>query len=173
MTMLTKGRSEPTKEWSLGEWIQRFVQDDRADYHEYDDDDLTNPIHEQMIGGDDLYDEVIDDGILESFIIVSLAAALAFLVYYRQQRQLNHRREVEQQNQAQVQAAAVGQNRAPAAPVVADGGAPGSGVPQQQRDEQQQGQGQGQEQGQAPDRGFFPQPGDAEYGQWVAGGIMH
>jgi hypothetical protein len=51
-----------------------------------------------MPGGDDYYDE-IDDGIVESLIIVGLAAALVFLVYYRQQRQVNHRRAMEQQGQ--------------------------------------------------------------------------
>lgn len=55
-----------------------------------------------MPGGDDFYD-IIDDGILESLIIIVLAGALAFLVYYRQQRQTNHQREVQrQQGQAGV-----------------------------------------------------------------------
>lgn len=48
-----------------------------------------------MPGGDadGLYDDIIDDGIVESFIIIGLAALLVFLVYYRQQRQAMHRRE--------------------------------------------------------------------------------
>lgn len=43
-----------------------------------------------MRGGDadGLYDDLIDDGILESLIILTLAGALVFLIYYRQQRQL-------------------------------------------------------------------------------------
>jgi SEL1 protein len=35
-----------------------------------------------------MYDDIMDDGILESLIIVMLAGALVFLIYYRQQRQL-------------------------------------------------------------------------------------
>lgn len=62
-----------------------------------------------MPGGDDYYDE-IDEGIVESLIILGLAGALAFLVYYRQLRQQNHRRAVEQQQQ---QLAANGQAAAP------------------------------------------------------------
>lgn len=46
-------------------------------------------------GEDEIFDEIIDDGILESFIIIVLAAALVWLVYYRQQRQLAHRRQEE------------------------------------------------------------------------------
>lgn len=88
-----------------------------------------------MPGGqaDGMYDDIIDDGILESLIIITLAGALVFLIYYRQQRQL----------------AAHAAN-------------------------QQAGGNQQVPQGQQPqDRGFFPQPGDPEFGQWVAGGVGH
>jgi SEL1 protein len=98
-----------------------------------------------MPGGDDYYDE-IDEGIVESLIIIGLAGALAFLVYYRQLRQQNHRRAVEQQQQQQL--AANGQ-----------AGAPGPAVPLLP--------------GQQADGGFFPPPGHPEHGQWVAGGIGH
>lgn len=54
--------------------------------------------------GDDFYD-IIDDGILDSLIIIGLVAALAFLVYYRQQRQLNGRRERDAQQRPQGQQA--------------------------------------------------------------------
>jgi SEL1 protein len=94
-----------------------------------------------MPGGDDdsLYDELIDDGILESLIILTLAGALVFLIYYRQQRQLGGR----------------GRN-----------GANGGG---QEQNDGQAAQGQQQPQ----DRGLFPQPGDPEFGQWIAGGVGH
>lgn len=46
-------------------------------------------------GEDEIHADIIDDGILESFIIIVLAAALIWLVYYRQQRQLAHRRQEE------------------------------------------------------------------------------
>jgi SEL1 protein len=49
-----------------------------------------------MPGEEDMYDDIIDDGILESFIIISLVAALLWLLYYRQQRQQQaHRRQEE------------------------------------------------------------------------------
>jgi SEL1 protein len=96
-----------------------------------------------MPGGDadadGLYDDPLDDGILESLIIIGLAAALVFLIYYRQQQQLAHRRG-EEAARAQQQ----GQQAAPAA-----------------------------QQPQPEDRGLFPQPGDPEFQQWVAGGIGH
>ena len=46
-----------------------------------------------MPGGDadGMYDDILDDGILESLVIIGLAAALVFLIYYRQQHQLAHR----------------------------------------------------------------------------------
>jgi SEL1 protein len=87
---------------------------------------------------DGLYEDIIDDGILESFIIVGLAAALVFLMYYRQQRQLAHRRNED--------------------------------AAREQRGEQPLPEGQ---QPQQEDRGLFPQPGDPEFRQWVAGGIGH
>jgi len=94
-----------------------------------------------MPGGDadGLYEDLIDDGLLESFIIIGLAAALVFLIYYRQQRQLAHRRGEEAANNAP-------QGNQPVADV----------QPAQQED-----------------RGLFPQPGDPDYGQWVAGGFGH
>ncbi|KAL9581549.1 MAG: hypothetical protein Q9212_003835 [Teloschistes hypoglaucus] len=112
---------EPKKDWSFREWINNFLEDSQP-FHQSDDDDLT-----PMPGGDDWVDD-IDDSVIESLIILSLAGALAFLVYYRQQRQNNYRRERERQEQQRV-------------PV----------------------------QGQQQNDGFFPQPGDANYGQWVAG----
>lgn len=49
-----------------------------------------------MPGGDadGMYDDILDDGILESLVIIGLAAALVFLIYYRQQHQLAHRQNV-------------------------------------------------------------------------------
>jgi SEL1 protein len=105
----------PKKEWSLGEWISNFLEDDEAHpyYHSAEDDDFIDQQAETMPGGDDFYD-IIDDGIVEGLIIIGLAATLAFLVYYRQQRQANARR-----------AAAQGQIGAAAGPLPgqqADGG---------------------------------------------------
>ena len=103
-----------------------------------------------MPGGDDFYDD-IEESIVESVIILGLAGALAFLVWYRQQRQQNHHRAAAVQQQI-VQGAVEGAVVEPA------------GQQQQQ---------QGLLPGQLADGGFFPAPGDPNYGQWVAGGIGH
>lgn len=97
------------------------------------DDDEDNADH---YFGAEGYDDLFDDGLLESLVIIGLAAVLAVLVYWRQQRQ--------QQQQRQEQAR-----------------------------RQQQGVGQQQPQAQAQGGGFFPNPGDPAWGQWVAGGIGH
>ena len=98
-------RSEPdagAKKWSFWEWIANFLENDEQHpyYHsaDGDDDEFIDQQAETMPGGDDFYD-IIDEGILESLVIVGLAAALAFLVYYRQQRQ----RRVAEQGGQQVQ----------------------------------------------------------------------
>jgi len=84
-----------------------------------------------------------DDGLVESVIIIALAGALALLVYARQARQ----RVLEaERRQAQNQR---DQGQMPVAV------------------NQQQPQPQGQ------DGGLFPQPGDVDWNNWVAGGIGH
>lgn len=64
-------------------------------YEDYDDDDIITQSDHIPGGDDEIYGDIIDDGILESFIIIGLAAALVWLIYYRQQRQLAHRRQEE------------------------------------------------------------------------------
>merc|ERR1711977_796572 len=107
----------PKKQWSMSEWISNFLRDDHMYYGDADYDDNYLPENDPMPGGDadGMYDDIIDDGIVESILIIVLAAALVFLTYYRQQRQQAHRR----------------------------------------------------------DNGLFPQPGDPDFGQWVAGGVGH
>ncbi|KAA8575524.1 hypothetical protein MFRU_002g00310 [Monilinia fructicola] len=127
----------PRKQWSLAEWISNFLQDDHPYYADYDADDVYGSVHDPMPGGDadGLYDDIIDDGLFESLIIIGLAAALVFLIVYRQQRQEAHRR-------GEGAAANAQQNAQPA-------------------------------NGEAPNRGLFPQPGDANFNDWVAGGVGH
>ena len=120
--------------------MSKFLQDDHPYYHSADADESS--VYDPMPGGDDFYDE-IDEGILESLIIIALAGALVFLVYYRQQRQQTARRVVAVEQQV-VQGAVEGVAPAP------------QPLP-----------------GQQPDGGFFPPAGDPNYGQWVAGGIGH
>ncbi|MCJ1403936.1 ERAD-associated protein [Xylographa trunciseda] len=135
---------EPKTYRTWSEWLANFLEDEHPYYHSDTDDDILEPhIHDPMPGGDDYYDEV-DEGVLESLIILGIAGALAFLVYYRQLRLQNHRRALEQQQQ-QANGQANGQ---------AGAGVPV--VPAQQ-----------------PDGGFFPPPGHPDHGQWVAGGVGH
>jgi len=71
---------------------------------------------------------------------LALSGALAFLLYYRTQRQ---RRQEEERRRQEEQQRQLGQ------------------------------QPQAQAQGQAQDRGMFPNPGDPEFLNWVAGGVGH
>jgi SEL1 protein len=138
MFLLTKLIFEvPKKQWSLSEWISNFLKDDGSYYPDSDLDSDYLPETDPMPGGDadGLYEDILDDGLLETLLMIGLAGALVFLIWYRQQQQLAHR----QQNEA-----ANGQNAA--------------GFNGQQQQE---------------DRGLFPQPGDPEFNQWVAGGVGH
>lgn len=113
---------EPRKAWSFSEWISNFVADDDSSngyYQSAEDDDFVDQQADTMPGGDDFYD-IIDESIVESLIIIGLAATLAFLVYYRQQRQTNHQRQQVQVQQAQVQGGVLGV--APVEGQQADGG---------------------------------------------------
>ena len=144
--------SEPKKEWSLSEWISNFLEDPHPYYHGADDD-YDDPNPEGMPGGDDDYYAELDDNILDSLIIVGLAAALAFLVYYRQQRQTNHRREVETQQEG---------NQDPDHPLEPHQPQAENGIPPEERLP-----------GQQADGGFFPPPDDPNFPVWVAGGVGH
>lgn len=126
----------PKKQWSLSEWISNFLREDHMYYGDADYDENYLPANDPMPGGDadGIYEDILDDGLIESLVIVGLAAALVFLIYWRQQHQLAHRRGAD---------AARVQN---------------GDAPEQQAQE---------------DRGMFPQPGDPEFGQWVAGGVGH
>jgi SEL1 protein len=87
--------SVPKKQWSLKEWINNFLREEQQSYSYDDDDNVLAPVDNMPGGEDEIYDDLIDEGILESFIIITLAAALVWLIYYRQQRQLAHRRQEE------------------------------------------------------------------------------
>jgi SEL1 protein len=96
-----------------------------------------------------------DDGLVESLIIISLAGALAALVYARQQAQ-RRREEEARRGVGQVQVQHV----------------PPAGA-QQPPAQQPQQPPPPQDQGQEQDRGLFPRPGDPDFNNWVAGGIGH
>jgi len=105
----------PKKKVSLSEWIANFLEADAAQYQDFEPDDWVDT-HDHM-PGDEYYDD-IDEGIIESLVILALAGTLAFLVWYRQQRQMNHRRAREQQGN-------------PAAGPAGDNGADVEGLQQQ------------------------------------------
>ena len=149
----------------MSEWISNFLDDPHPYYHGADEDDFVDPSNDPMPGGDDYFDD-IDESIIESLVILGLAGALAFLVYYRQQRQNNHRRimaERQEQGAQQVPVQPPPQAQQPQAQAQAGAMAPPP-PPQAQQEPLP---------GQQADGGFFPPAGDPNFGQWVAGGVGH
>ena len=138
---------EPRKTRSFSEWIAHFLEhadEQDRDRGQVDDMELDSVIfggNGAMPGGEENYDD-LDEGLLESLIIIGLAATLAFLVYYRQQRQLQNQRIVDVVPGVDAQRNAA----------VAPGPVPGANE---------------------GERGFFPNPGDPDWDQWVAGGVGH
>ncbi|KAL2141497.1 hypothetical protein VTI28DRAFT_2371 [Corynascus sepedonium] len=107
-------------------------------------DEFYSEEYEDDISGGEPLD--IDDGVMESVAILGLAAALVFLIMYRQQRQQAARRQEEETRRQQQQQQQQHQ------------GVPAGGnlqLPLQQ------------------ERGFFPRPGDPDFGQWAAGVVGH
>ncbi|KAI1322401.1 hypothetical protein F5Y16DRAFT_386645 [Xylariaceae sp. FL0255] len=99
----------PKKDWSLTEWIQNFLKDENAYYEDvyedfYGSDDTITGSDGQPMGDEELDDEL--DGILESFLILSLVGSIMFLMWYRAQRAQAARQQQEnaaRQQQAQQQ----------------------------------------------------------------------
>ncbi|SPO02187.1 related to HRD3 - involved in degradation of Hmg2p [Cephalotrichum gorgonifer] len=88
---------KPKKDWSLAEWITNFIQDDGLYYEEglYDD------IFDDTIG--DHEHELDDEAGVELLFILGISMLLAGLLYYRQFRQQQARRNEVAQAQAQDQ----------------------------------------------------------------------
>ncbi|KAL1952933.1 hypothetical protein VTO42DRAFT_3936 [Malbranchea cinnamomea] len=140
------------------EWITAFISyDEDEDYSHHhrlhgDQDDFLDDSrgHDTAEGHDGYYDELdldVDDGILESLIIIGLAMALVLLVQWRQ-RAL---RRAAQQN-------ANNQNNNNNANQNQQGGHADDGAGGQRQEE---------------DRGLFPRPDDPDFAAWVAGGVGH
>ena len=116
---------DPKAPRSFREWITTFLDNDEEEFyaqlHRYGDSGDEDPADAdsgQHQGGQEgtYYDDIdvdLEDGVLESLIIVGLAATLVVLVYVRQQRALRRG----QQDQA---AAAAGHGAA--APAANDRG---------------------------------------------------
>ncbi|KAI1855669.1 hypothetical protein JX266_000534 [Neoarthrinium moseri] len=103
-------QDEPSekKEWSLSEWINNFLQDERLYY-----DDVYEDLYDDGIVGSDgepMGDD-LDEAVVDSLIILFVAAAIVALVWYRNARQQAHRQAEEN---AAREGGAVG--RQPAAP---------------------------------------------------------
>ncbi|KAL1612879.1 ERAD-associated protein [Paraconiothyrium brasiliense] len=136
------------KEWSISEWVSAFLEAEMAAWDmdaEPDDYDAAMPGGDADYGYDD-----IDSDVLESLVILALAAALAALVYYRGRRQRvaeEERRQEEQRQMLANQVAAIQQQQQQAQP-----------QPQQQQQE---------------DRGMFPHPNDPAFMDWAAGAVGH
>lgn len=145
---------------SLTEWIARFLDaaeemDNAETAYAGDGLDLDAAGRDfgadPMPGGDGEYFDDFDDGLVDSLIIVGLAATLAFLVYLRQQRMQQGRQALPQALPPAPQPVANAAQQAEA----------GRQEEQQQRDDE------------AAAGGFFPAPGDPDWNQWVAGGVGH
>lgn len=82
----------PRKDWSLSDWIANFLQD------EYYYDEYNDLYGDAMTGSDGQPrgDELDEDGVIDSLIILGLAAIIVFLVYYRQQRQQQAHRQADE-----------------------------------------------------------------------------
>lgn len=103
---LTQRYTENSKDWSFSEWVNNFIQDEGLFY----DDVMYDDIYDDTMPGGDAphYPGAEDDGFVDTLIIMSLAMALAFVVYYRQHRERaeqarRQREQQQQQGQAQQQ----------------------------------------------------------------------
>lgn len=95
------------KDWSLSEWVSNFLMDERFQYEEGAYDDLYD---DGIVGSDGQpFDEEDLEGVVDSLIILFVAAAIVALVWYRNARQQAHR-------QADENAARAGGAVRPAAP---------------------------------------------------------
>lgn len=92
----------PKRTRSLSQWLNDFIEADAAYYaDQYEADDWDHGHSDHMPDVDDDFIESYEIDVLELIVIVGLFAALAFLVCYRQYRQLvARRRQAEQQGNA-------------------------------------------------------------------------
>ncbi|OJJ45617.1 hypothetical protein ASPZODRAFT_133472 [Penicilliopsis zonata CBS 506.65] len=146
---------EPRPRRTFKEWIIAFIENTEEEEANYraqlarqrgDDGDEEGLLGAGDSHQDGYYDDLeldIDESLLEGLIIVTLAATLLVLIYLRQQR--NRPGANNNNNNNNNNAGGVGAANAnpPAAANAAN------------------------------DRGFFPQPGEPEFAQWVAGGVGH
>ncbi|WEW54811.1 ERAD-associated protein [Emydomyces testavorans] len=150
---------------SFKEWIRAFVSYDeereaaqkerikQAAAGERAEDALEDTPDSGDTDKDNYYDDLdidIEDGMLESLIIIGLAATLVVLLHFRQQRAMRRANN-----------AAVGNNNNSGSNIATQAAA---GAPEAQEQRRQNGE---------EDRGLFPAPDDPEYPAWLAGAIGH
>ncbi|KAK9777249.1 hypothetical protein SCAR479_05978 [Seiridium cardinale] len=114
-------RDEPSKkkDWSLSEWVANFLSDERFQFDDGQYDDLYD---EGIVGSDGQpFDEDDLEGVVDSLIILFIAAAIVALVWYRNARQQAHR---EAEDNA-ARAGGVGRPPAPQPRAVPQPGIPG------------------------------------------------
>ncbi|KAF4125169.1 hypothetical protein GMORB2_4008 [Geosmithia morbida] len=87
------------KDWSLSEWIANFIQDDG---YMYEDDAYLDDLYDDTIGPGSEGD-LDEGGLVESLLIVSVMAALVFLLWWRQHIQQAHAQRQEEQREQQQQ----------------------------------------------------------------------
>lgn len=91
---------EKGKDWSLGEWIANFLEDDNL---MYEDDLYVEDAFDGTIGAGE---EGLDDGgVLESVLIIGITMALVALLWWRQRMQQAHAQAEEDRRRNQGQPA--------------------------------------------------------------------
>ncbi|KAF2758614.1 HCP-like protein [Pseudovirgaria hyperparasitica] len=164
---------ETQKEVSFSEWLQNFLDATDAWYdggdaaYENEVDDWDAPATDGMPGGEGEYYDDLDDGILDTLLIMSVVMALGALVYWRNRRQAQgmeqggHHQDGHQQQQQQQHAQGGGDHAMNGGGVGGVGGGAGAdgGVVGGQQQQQ--------------DRGMFPDRDDPNFMDWAAGGIGH
>ncbi|KND91269.1 Protein sel-1 [Tolypocladium ophioglossoides CBS 100239] len=83
-------QDEPAKgkDWSLGEWIANFLEDDNLLYE--DEAHVRDAFEGTNGAGEEGHD---DDGVLESILIIGITMALVCLLWWRQRMQQVHAQE--------------------------------------------------------------------------------
>ena len=151
---LTFGFEESKPKATWRELVSGLFDERRRNYRRTElEDEGEQHVHDPLVEGAEYLVDDIDAHVLESLLIFSLAGALAWLVYYRQQRQQEETRRRAQLNQ---QPTGSGQAAPPDPRGAGDTQAP-----------------QGNQQGNQEDRGLFPPPDDPNFNAWRAGGVGH
>jgi len=89
---MTDLQAEPKKDWSIGEWIANFLQDDGP----YGFDPLYEDLYDDGALPPPVGSEDDDAGLVDALVILVLVAALVVMIWYRNYRQAQARRAQEE-----------------------------------------------------------------------------